>query len=110
MIPDGQQAQNLPGPVRTLAEILHYQLKNETGIKVLILATSTLFGTQEKPLRQALKGVHYESRSQKRRCESVAHDKQEDTPSSEDKESNDDDDEPEGAFTKIKLLKCKKKK
>ena len=57
MIPDGKQAQNLPGPVRTLTSILHYELKNETGIKVLISATSTVFGTQEKPLWQALKGV-----------------------------------------------------
>ena len=53
MVPDGQQAQNLPGPVRTL----HYELKNETGIEVLILSTSKRFGTQEKQLCQALKGV-----------------------------------------------------
>ena len=111
MIPDGKQAQNLPQPVRTLAAILHYQLKNETGIKVSILVTLTLFGTQEKPLRKALKGVCYESTSQKRRCESAAHGKQEDTPCSEDEESNDDDDDKlEGAFTRIKPLKCKKKK
>ena len=61
MIPDGQLSQNLPNPVRTLASILHYQLKNETSIKISITASSKLFGTQEKPLHQALKGVHYES-------------------------------------------------
>ena len=83
-----------------------YQLKIETGIKVSILATSTIFGTQEKPLRQALKGVYYESRSQKRRCESAACDKQEESPSSDNEEDDDDDgDEPEGAFTRIKPLK-----
>ena len=30
MVPDGQLSQNLPNPVRTLAAILHYQLKNES--------------------------------------------------------------------------------
>ena len=65
MVPDGQLSQNLLNPVRTLAAILYYQLKNETSIKTSIMATSELFGTQEKPLHQALKGVGYESGSQK---------------------------------------------
>ena len=65
MVPDGQLSQNLLGPVRNLAAILHYQLKNEIRIKVSIMATSKLSGTQEKPLYQALRGVHYESGSQK---------------------------------------------
>ena len=65
MVPYGQQAQMLPGLVRTLAAILHYELKNETGIKVSISSSSKIFGTQEKQLHQALKGVQYESRSQK---------------------------------------------
>ena len=65
MVTDGQLSQNLLNPVRTLAAVLHYQLKNETRIKVSIMATSKLFGTQEKPLCQALKGVHYESSMQK---------------------------------------------
>ena len=52
MVPDGQQAQNLPGPVRTLAAILYYELKNETDIKVSISSTSKIFGTQEKQLHQ----------------------------------------------------------
>ena len=50
MLPDGKQAQNLPGPVRTLAAIIHYELKTETGIKISIAAMSTLFGAQEKSL------------------------------------------------------------
>ena len=88
MVPDGQLSKNLPNPVRTLAAILHYQLKNETGIKISIMATSKLFGIQEKLLCQALKGVHYESGSQKHRWEDVAHDKQENSSSSE--ETDDD--------------------
>ena len=72
---------------------------------MLILATLTIFGTEEKPLRQALKGVHFQSRSQKRRRESAVHDKQEELPSSDDKEDDDDndDDEPEGAFVRYRV-------
>ena len=91
MVPDGQLSQNLLNPVRPLAAILHYQLKNKTGIKIAIMATSKLFGTQEKLLCQALKGVHYESSTQKHRQEDAAHDKQEDSSSSE--ETDDDDEE-----------------
>ena len=109
VVPDGQLSQNLPNPVRTLAAILHYQLKNETGIKISIMATSKLFGTQEKLLCQALKGVHYESGSQKCRREDAAHDKQEDSSSSEETD-DDDDNEDEGAVTRIKPLKKKHKK
>ena len=57
MVPDGYKSQNLPNPVRTLAAILHYQVKNEVGIKVSIAQTAKLFGTQEKLFHQALKGV-----------------------------------------------------
>ena len=57
MVPDGAKSQNLLNPVRTLAAILHYQVKNEVGIKVSIEQTTKLFGTQEKLFCQALKGV-----------------------------------------------------
>ena len=57
MVPDGYKSQNLLNPVRTLAVILHYQVKNEAGIKVSIAQTAKLFGTQEKPFHQALRGV-----------------------------------------------------
>ena len=108
MVPDGQLSQNLLNPVRTIAAILHYQLKNETGIKVSITATSELFGTQEKLLCQALKGVHYESGTQKCRWEDAGHDKQEDSSSSEETDDEDDDDDKEGAVTGIKLWKVPK--
>ena len=104
MVPDGSKSQNLPNPVQTLAVILHYQVKNEAGIKVSILQTVKLFGTQEKPFHQALKGVCYESSTQKSRHLDAAHDKEEESSSSET-----EDDEDEGAVTKIKPLnKCKK--
>ena len=57
MVPDGHMSQNLPNPVRTLAVILHYQVKNKVGIKVSIAQKAKLFGTQEKPFCQVLKGI-----------------------------------------------------
>ena len=65
MVPDGSKSQNLPVPVQTLAPILHYQVKNEDGIKVSTVQTAKLFATQDKLFHQALKGVHYESSTQK---------------------------------------------
>ena len=88
--------------------ILHYQVKNEAGIKVSIAHTAKLFATQEKLFCQALKGVHYESSTQKCRRLDAAHDKEGESPSSETKD-NDDDDKDEGAVAKMKpLKKCKK--
>ena len=74
------------------------------------MQTAKLFGTQEKPFHQALKGVHYESCTQKCRHLDAPHDKEEESPSSEtEDDDDDDDDEDEGAVTKIKpLKKCKK--
>ena len=107
MVPDGSKSQYLPVPVQTLAVILHYQVKNEAGIKVSITQTAKLFGTQEKLFPQALKGVCYEPGTQKYRHLDVAHDKEEESPSNE--TEDDDDDEVEGAVTKIKPLKKHKK-
>ena len=109
MVPDGSKSQNMPIPVQTLAVILHYQVKNKAGIKVSIVQRAKLFATQEKPFHQALKGVHHESSTQKCRCLDTAHDKEEESPSSETKDDDDSDDKDEGAVTKIKpLKKCKK--
>ena len=73
---------------------------NEVGIKVSIVQTAKLFGTEDKPFHQALKGVCYESGTQKHRCLDAAHDKEEVSSSSE---TEDDDDE--GAVTRIKPLR-----
>ena len=62
------------------------------------MQTAKLFATQEKPFHQALKGVHYESGTQKCRHLDTAHDKEKESLSSE---AEDDDDEDEGAVTKI---------
>ena len=106
MVPDGSKSQNLPNPVRTLAVILHYQVKNKVSIKVSIAQTAKLFGTQEKLFHQALKGVHYESGTQKCRRLDASCDKEEESSSSEtEDDDDDDDDEDKGAVTRIKPLK-----
>ena len=109
MVPDGSRSQNLPVPVQTLAVILHYQVKNEAGIKVSIAQTAKLFATQEKPFCQALKGVCYESGTLECRCLDAAHDKEEESPSSETEDDDDNEDEDEGAVAKMKPLKKHKK-
>ena len=109
MVPDGSKSQNLPNPVQTLAAILHYQVKNEVSIKVSIVQTAKLFGTQKELFCQVLKGVHYESGTQKHRHSDAAHDKEEESSSSETEDNDDDDDKDEGAVTRIKPLKKHKK-
>ena len=78
--------------------ILHYQVKNEAGIKVSITQTAKLFATQEKPFHQALKGVYYESGTQKCRHFDAAHDKEEESSSSETEDNDDDDAEDESVM------------
>ena len=90
MVPDGSKSQNLPNPFQTLAATLHYQVKNKVGIKVSIVQTAKLFATQEKPFCQALKGIHYESVTQKHRYLDAAHCKEEESSSSETKDNADD--------------------
>ena len=109
MVPDGSKSQNLPVPDQALAAVLHYQVKNEAGIKVSIVQTAKLFATQKKPFHQAVKGVHYESGTQKCQHLDTAHDKEEESSSSETKDNDDNDDEDEGAVTKMKPLKKHKK-
>ena len=50
--------------MRTLA--VAHLIKVEYGINASILGKSKLFDVQEKHLRQALKGVKYQSRSQQK--------------------------------------------
>ena len=95
-------------PVGAFHLILQAMVQNEAGIKVSIVQTAKLFGTQEKPFHQALKGVCYESSTQKHRHLDAACAKDEESPSSETKD-DDDDDKDESAVTKIKPLKKHKK-
>ena len=112
MVPDGLKSQNLPNPVRTLAVILHYPVKNEIGIKVSIAQTAKLFCTQEKLFHQALKGVQYEYNISTQKCRHLdaTHGKKEESSSSETENNDDyDDNKDKGAFARIKPLKaCKK--
>ena len=109
MIPNGSQSHNLPGPVKLLTAVIHYEIKTETGIKSSMITTANLFDAQEKSLRQAMKGVWYALGTQRRRHESAAHDKEEESSSKTEDNSYSDDDREEGGIAKIKpLKKCKK--
>ena len=109
MIPNGSQSHNLPGPVKLLTPVIHYEIKTETGIKSSMITTANLFDAQEKSLRQAMKGVWYELGTQRRRHESAPHDKEEESSSKTEDNSYSDDNREEGGIAKIKpLKKCKK--
>ena len=66
MIPDGSALHDLPQAVRTLAVAVAHLIKVEYGIKASIMGKSKLFDMQEKHLRQVVKGVKYQSRSQQK--------------------------------------------
>ena len=58
---------NLPASVKTLAAALMYLMKTKLGIDTSINSTAKIFDVSEKKLRQGLKGVKYESGSQRKR-------------------------------------------
>ena len=93
---------NLPASVKTLAAALMYLVKTKLGINTSINSTAKIFDVSEKKLRQGLKGVKYESGSQRKRqrsCEEGAQTKTASSSSSED----------EGTFAKLTPLKKSKK-
>ena len=107
MIPDGGSLKILQFLSKLLLQ--YYTTKSRmklAGFKVSITQKAKLFATQEKPFCQALKGVHYESSTQKCQCLDAACDKEEESSSSE---TEDDDDEDEGAVTKMTPLKKHKR-
>ena len=64
IIPDGSAAHDPPQAVRTLATAVVHLIKVEYGFKASIMGKSKLFDVQEKCLRQGLKAVKYQGRSQ----------------------------------------------
>ena len=106
MIPDGPQSHNLPGLVKLLAAAIHMEIKKEISIKDLMHGTATIFKTPEKSLQQAVKGMKYESNTQKNQHELVQCDKEES--SSSDVDSSDDDGGA-SVLANIKPLKKPKK-
>ena len=105
----GAKHTKFPGPVKLLAAVIHYEIKNETGIKSLMITTANLFETQEKSLRQEMKGVQYKLGTQKCRHESTACDKEEESSSKTEENNDRDEEEEEGGVTKSKPLKrCKR--
>ena len=97
-----------------LSELLLQYYTTKSRMKLVsrspLYRQQNCFGTQKKPFHQTLKGVQYESSTQKCRCLDTTHGKRNPFPvKPEDNDDDDDDNEGEGAFTRIKPLKaCKK--
>ena len=72
MLPNSSKAHNLPQAVAIFAAVLHWSIKEENGVKASILSMSSIFNVLEKQLHQTIKGVKYESGSQKKRHKSAA--------------------------------------
>ena len=102
MLPSPTASVNLPTSVKTLAAALVYLMKTELGINTSLNNTAKIFNVSEKNLRQGLKGVKYESGSQRKRWKSHEEGALAETASS----SSSDD---EGTFAKLTPLKKSKK-
>ena len=102
MLPSPTASMNLPASVKTLAAALMYLMKTELGIDTSINNTAKIFDVSEKKLRQGLKGVKYESGSQRKRWRSCEEGAQAETASSSSSED-------EGTFAKLTPLKKSKK-
>ena len=67
MLPSPAACKNLAVPVQTVAAALAYLIKTEVSIETSISNTAKTYFVPEKKLRQGLKGVKYQSGSQRRR-------------------------------------------
>ena len=105
MLPNPAVCKNLGVPVQTVAAAVAYLIKTEVGIETSISNTAKTYSVPEKKLRQGLKGVKYQSGSQRRRRESQGHTPDESSSS----ESDDNDHDDSATFAKITLLKKTKK-
>ena len=67
MLPSPAACKNLAMPVQMVAAALAYLIKTEVSIETSISNTAKTYSVPEKKLRQGLKGVKYQSGSQRRR-------------------------------------------
>ena len=67
MLPSLAACKNLAMPVQMVAAALAYLIKAEVSIETSISNTAKIYSVPEKKLRQGLKGVKYQSGSQRRR-------------------------------------------
>ena len=67
MLPSLAACKNLAMPVQMVAAALAYLIKTEVSIETSISNTAKTYSVPEKKLRQGLKGVKYQSGSQRRR-------------------------------------------
>ena len=103
MLPSPAVCKNLAVSVQTVTAAIAYLIKSEVSIETSINNTAKMYFVPEKKLRQGLKGVKYESGTQRRRQEDQEHTQDESS-------SSEDDDDDDGAIlAKITLLKKTKK-
>ena len=67
MLPSPAACKNLAMPVQTVAATLAYLIKTEVDIETSINNTAKTYSVPEKKRRQGLKGVNYQSGTQRRR-------------------------------------------
>ena len=67
MLPSPAACKNLAVPVQTVTAAVAYLIKTEVGIKTSINNTAKTYFVPEKKLRQGLKGVKYETGTQRKR-------------------------------------------
>ena len=67
MLPSPAAYKKLEVPVQTVVAALAYLIKTKVGIETSISNTAKTYFVPEKKLRQGLKGVKYQSGSQRRR-------------------------------------------
>ena len=96
MLPSPAACKNLAVPMQMVAAALAYLIKTKVSIKTSISNTAKTYFLPEKKLRQGLKGVKYQSGSQRRRWESQGHTQDESSSS----ESDDNDHDDGAAFAK----------
>ena len=104
MLPSPAACKSLAMPVQMVAAAIAYLIKTEVSIKTSISNTAKTYSVPEKKLRQGLKGVKYQSGSQRRRWESQGHTQDESLLNKSDDNDNDD------SATLVKITPLKKAK
>ena len=105
MLPSPAACKNLAVPVQMVTAAVAYLIKTEVSIKASINNTAKMYFVPEKKLKQGLKGVKYESGTQRKRQGDQEHTHEESLSS----DSDDNDDDDGAVLAKITLLKKAKK-
>ena len=113
IVPDSEKAHDLPIPVHILATVVAYSMKIKFGIKVLITSEAASYQVPEKKFWTCVKGVKYDSGTQKARQSGKITLKLSKRSRKQDKESSSatqsSSSEEEDIFAKVQPLQRKRK-